>query len=102
MIFAGAWAAETARLAGLTLPLCALKHSYVVSESLPAIQGLPNIRDGDSSIYIRIYKDNMFVGGFEKNPVILEEVGNEIVGCLDHLFCHSVESENILNWKTYQ
>lgn len=70
----GAWAAETAKLAGLTLPLCAFKHTYVVSESMPTIQGLPNICDPDSSIYIRINNDNMYVGGFEKNPDILEEM----------------------------
>lgn len=70
----GAWAAETARLADLSLPLCALKHAYVVTESMPDVEGLPNIRDGDSSIYIRINKDNMFVGGFENNPVILNQV----------------------------
>lgn len=70
----GAWAAETAKLAGLTLPLCAFKHTYVVSESMPAVQGLPNICDPDSSIYIRINNDSLYVGGFEHNPEILDEV----------------------------
>uniref|UniRef100_A0A1B6BWS7 FAD dependent oxidoreductase domain-containing protein n=1 Tax=Clastoptera arizonana TaxID=38151 RepID=A0A1B6BWS7_9HEMI len=70
----GAWAPEVAKLAGLTLPLCSMKHTYVVSESIPSVQGLPNIRDPDASIYIRINKDNLFVGGFENNPIIINEM----------------------------
>lgn len=73
-MFVGAWAVETAQKAGLSLPLCAMKHSYVVTESMPSVQGLPNVRDGDASIYIRINNNHMFVGGFESNPVILDEV----------------------------
>lgn len=70
----GAWSDEVAKLAGLSLPLTVLKHAYVVSESMPGVVGLPNIRDMDSSIYIRINGDSIFVGGFEKNPVILDKV----------------------------
>lgn len=89
----GAWAADIAHKAQLSLPLCAMKHSYVVTESMPSVQGLPNIRDGDSSIYIRIYKDQMFVGGFEHNPAILEEV--RFLLFLVKLFS---EVPNLLTW----
>ncbi|XP_075228013.1 sarcosine dehydrogenase [Lycorma delicatula] len=70
----GAWSDEVAKLAGLSLPLTILKHAYVVSESMPGVVGLPNVRDMDSSIYIRINGDSMFVGGFEKNPVLLDKM----------------------------
>lgn len=70
----GAWSDEVAKLAGLSLPLTILKHAYVVSESMPGVVGMPNVRDMDSSIYIRINGDSMFVGGFEKNPVLIDKM----------------------------
>ena len=52
----GAWANEVAEMAGARLPLRAMKHAYVVTESLAdaGMHGaLPNVRDHDLSIYLK-------------------------------------------------
>lgn len=73
---AGAWAGNIAEMAGLSIPLIAMKHSYIVSEPIEGVSNLPNIRDHDSSIYFRIQGDSLCLGGYESNPAILEQVLN--------------------------
>lgn len=51
----GVWAPKIGQLVGVKVPLLALKHAYVMTESIPGLRGLPNIRDQDSSIYFRYY-----------------------------------------------
>lgn len=70
----GAWSREVARMVGLELPLVPMKHAYVVSESMPGVKGLPNIRDHDASVYFRIQGESICMGGYEKNPELLKEV----------------------------
>lgn len=61
-------------MVGLEIPLAAFKHAYVVTESIPAAKGTPNIRDHDASIYYRTQGNTLYVGGYEMNPYILKEV----------------------------
>lgn len=45
-----------------------------------AFQNMPNVRDHDASIYLRLQGDALSVGGYEANPIFWEEVrhgGNE-------------------------
>lgn len=48
---------------------------------------MPNVRDHDASVYLRLQGDALSVGGYEANPIFWEEVrrgGNEggVGGCI--------------------
>lgn len=73
----GAWGRELIEPFGITLPLIPMKHSYVVSESINGIQGLPNLRDHDASIAFRVQGSSIYLGGYEKNPIILDKVESD-------------------------
>jgi sarcosine dehydrogenase len=53
-----------------------MKHSYVVFDKLPEVNGMPNIRDHDESLYFRIQGETLSVGGYEINPALLDKVNN--------------------------
>ena len=38
---------------------------------------MPNVRDHDASVYLRLQGDALSVGGYEANPVFWEEVRDE-------------------------
>jgi len=66
---AGCWANEIANLAGVKIPLRAMKHAMVVTESMEGMhKGLPNVRDHDLSVYLKTQGDSMAIGGYEPNP----------------------------------
>ncbi|KAF5294011.1 hypothetical protein FQA39_LY13565 [Lamprigera yunnana] len=71
---AGAWSRNISQMVGLDIPLVAMKHSYVITESIPGAKGTPNIRDHDGSIYYRTQGDALYIGGYETNPEIIKEV----------------------------
>lgn len=71
---AGVWAGSLAKLAGVNIPLIPMKHAYVVSEPIEGVQGLPNIRDHDGSLYIKVQGSSLQIGGYEPNPIILKSV----------------------------
>ncbi|KAJ4441685.1 hypothetical protein ANN_11543, partial [Periplaneta americana] len=73
----GVWSREMTAMVGLHLPLVPMKHAYVVTESIPEVEGLPNIRDHDSSIYFRVQGQSLCMGGYETNPILLEKVPHE-------------------------
>ena len=68
----GAWAPAVQRLVDRPsnpLPLLAMKHAYVVTETVPGMHGgLPNVRDHDLSIYLKAQGDAIALGGYETNP----------------------------------
>ena len=65
----GAWANSLAAMVGARLPLLAMKHAFVLTESMPGMhRGLPNVRDHDLSIYLKTQGDAMAIGGYEQNP----------------------------------
>lgn len=37
---------------------------------------MPNVRDHDASVYLRLQGDALSVGGYEANPIFWEEVRN--------------------------
>ncbi|XP_037949767.1 sarcosine dehydrogenase, mitochondrial [Teleopsis dalmanni] len=69
----GVWGRDLVKKYGSHLPLIPMKHAYIVSESIPGVRGLPNIRDHDYSTYFRIQGDAICMGGYEPNPVLLDE-----------------------------
>ncbi|KAH8401506.1 hypothetical protein KR009_005929 [Drosophila setifemur] len=70
----GVWGRDLVAKHGSHLPLVPMKHAYIVSESIPGVRGLPNIRDHDYSTYFRIQGDAICMGGYEPNPILLDPV----------------------------
>ncbi|KAJ4925924.1 hypothetical protein JOQ06_008109, partial [Pogonophryne albipinna] len=74
---AGVWAPKLGEMAGVKVPLVAMHHAYVVTERIEGIQNMPNVRDHDASVYLRLQGDALSVGGYEQNPVFWDEHGAE-------------------------
>ncbi|XP_061714576.1 sarcosine dehydrogenase, mitochondrial [Cydia pomonella] len=73
----GAWGPRVARFAGVpALPLIPFKHAYVVSEALPEVRNCPNIRDHDVNLYFKIQGESCNIGGYENNPIVLDELSD--------------------------
>jgi len=71
----GAWANGLAELAGVRLPLRAMKHAYVVTEGIEGVNpSLPNVRDHDLSVYFKTQGDSLGIGGYEQNPEFWDDV----------------------------
>lgn len=63
---AGMWAREVGRLAGVTVPLQAAEHYYLISEPIEGVHNkLPILRDPGNSAYIREEAGKIMVGFFE-------------------------------------
>ena len=63
---AGMWAREVGRLAGVTVPLHASEHFYIVTEPMAGVTpDLPVLRDTDGYIYVREEVGGLLMGGFE-------------------------------------
>jgi 4-methylaminobutanoate oxidase (formaldehyde-forming) len=63
---AGMWAREVGRLAGVTVPLHASEHFYMVTEPIAGVTpNLPVLRDTDGYIYVREEVGGLLMGGFE-------------------------------------
>ena len=39
---------------GVHIPLIAMKHAYVTTERIPGIENMPNVRDHDASVYLKL------------------------------------------------
>lgn len=62
-------------MAGLDVPVVPLLHAYVVSSPMQSItRTLPNVKDSDGRVYFRVKGDSLCVGGFEYNPIFLDQV----------------------------
>jgi len=72
----GAWANFISDLVGITTPLVAMQHAYVVTERIPGIENTPNVRDHDASVYLKLQGDALQVGGYEVNPVFINSNGS--------------------------
>ncbi|KAM6901533.1 sarcosine dehydrogenase, mitochondrial isoform 1-T1 [Lycodopsis pacificus] len=74
---AGVWATKLGAMAGVKVPLVAMHHAYVVTERIEGIQNMPNVRDHDASVYLRLQGDALSVGGYEHNPIFWDEVSDD-------------------------
>ena len=72
----GAWAGYVSDLVGISTPLVAMQHAYVVTEKIPGIENMPNVRDHDASVYLKLQGDALQVGGYEVNPVFIDSEGS--------------------------
>ena len=73
-ISVGVWSSYIGDMAGVKVPLIAMKHAFVVSEKIEGIQNMPNVRDHDASVYLKLEGDALCIGGYEPNPVFWEQV----------------------------
>ncbi|QTL04762.1 GcvT family protein [Aquabacter sp. L1I39] len=63
---AGMWAHGLAAKAGVTVPLHAAEHFYIVTEAIPGLpRHLPVLRDGDACTYFKEDAGKLLVGWFE-------------------------------------
>nr|CAG4634617.1 EOG090X014D [Alona affinis] len=69
----GAWAPYVGAMVNVPVPLIVTKHAYVVTERIEGISGMPNVRDHDSSIYFKVQGDSLSVGGYENDPVFIDQ-----------------------------
>ncbi|OQR78471.1 sarcosine dehydrogenase, partial [Tropilaelaps mercedesae] len=72
----GVWAPKVGAMAGAVVPLIPMKHAYVTTERIPGIENTPNVRDHDLSLYFRLSGDALAIGGYERNPIFLDEVAD--------------------------
>ncbi len=61
----GIWARELATRSGVTLPLHACEHFYLITEPLDAIEDLPVLRVPDEYAYYKVDAGKMMLGAFE-------------------------------------
>ena len=71
----GVWGPYIGAMTGVTVPLVAMRHAYVVTERIEGIQNMPNMRDHDASVYLKLQGDALCVGGYEPNPIFIDKVG---------------------------
>ena len=62
---AGMWARNLAAEAGVTVPLHACEHFYIVTEAVPGLSRLPVLRVPDECTYYKEDAGKMLVGAFE-------------------------------------
>lgn len=70
----GVWAPYIGEMVNIKVPLLAMYHAYVVTERIEGIQNMPNIRDHDTSIYLKLQGDGLSAGGYEHNPIFWDNV----------------------------
>ena len=70
---AGLWAREVGQMAGLTLPVLAMEHQYVITGPMPEVRASPNevlhVIDFEGEIYMRQEGEGMLIGTYEKAGV---------------------------------
>ena len=63
---AGMWARELGRLSGVTIPLHACEHMYIVTQPIEGVASdLPVLRDPDGHIYVKEEVGGLLMGGFD-------------------------------------
>jgi glycine cleavage system aminomethyltransferase T/glycine/D-amino acid oxidase-like deaminating enzyme len=73
---AGLWSREVAAMAGVTAPLFACEHFYLLTEPMGIEGHLPTLSDHDGHLYIRDEVGGLLVGCFEPDakPLPLEKL----------------------------
>lgn len=63
---AGMWARELGRMSGVTIPLHACEHMYIVTQPIEGVASdLPVLRDPDGHIYVKEEVGGLLMGGFD-------------------------------------
>lgn len=77
IVCSGAWSETLGRATGVSLPVQAVEHMYVVSEPLSdAPSPFPILRDLDSRIYIKGDAGKLVLGGFEPDAKPWDTAGS--------------------------
>ncbi|XP_063586381.1 sarcosine dehydrogenase, mitochondrial-like [Penaeus indicus] len=73
---AGVWSPDILKMAGSeeVLPVVAMKHSMVAMDAIPGVRKLPNVRDHDANMCLRVQGDSLIIGGYELNAPRWEKV----------------------------
>ncbi|XP_062516282.1 sarcosine dehydrogenase, mitochondrial-like [Corticium candelabrum] len=74
---AGVWAPKLGAMASVAVPLLAMQRAYVITQQIDGIKDKPNVRDHDSSLYLRVQGEALVIGGYESNPIFWEEVEDD-------------------------
>ena len=70
VLCAGLWSGQIAAMAGVTVPLQAVKHQYVITEPIAGVAaGMATVRDPDRRTYFKEEVGGLAFGGYEPNPV---------------------------------
>jgi sarcosine dehydrogenase len=66
---AGQWARQVGAMAGINVPLQAVKHQYIITEQIDGLStDAPTIRDPDRRTYYKEEVGGLVMGGYEPNP----------------------------------
>ncbi|MGS1097223.1 GcvT family protein (plasmid) [Aquamicrobium terrae] len=81
----GMWGRDLAARSGVTLPLHACEHFYIVTEAIPGLQRLPVLRVPDECAYYKEDAGKMMLGAFEPvaKPWGMDGIPEEF--CFDQL-----------------
>ncbi|XP_068207020.1 sarcosine dehydrogenase, mitochondrial-like isoform X2 [Palaemon carinicauda] len=52
---------------GSRLPQVCMEHCIVIMEPLPGVRQMPNVRDHDANMCLRVQGDSLIIGGYELN-----------------------------------
>jgi len=83
VLAAGAWSKQLGEGAGAAMPLFASEHAYIVSDIIPNLGVIPNLRCPDDSIYTKVQNDTLYLGAFEANPGFWEAQPGFAFGLFD-------------------
>lgn len=61
-------------------------HTLILTFELSPLQNMPNVRDHDASVYLRLQGDALSVGGYEQNPIFWDEVTMTDSAVLQHSY----------------
>lgn len=66
---AGQWARQVGAMAGINVPLQAVKHQYIITDKIEGLAtDAPTIRDPDRRTYFKEEVGGLVMGGYEPNP----------------------------------
>ncbi|MGB3148469.1 MAG: FAD-dependent oxidoreductase [Paracoccaceae bacterium] len=66
---AGQWARQVGAMAGINVPLQAVRHQYIITEKIPGLAAdAPTLRDPDRRTYFKEEVGGLVMGGYEPNP----------------------------------
>jgi sarcosine dehydrogenase len=67
---AGMWARQVGAMAGITVPLQAVKHQYIITEKIAGLSAdAPTLRDPDRRTYFKEEVGGLVMGGYEPDPI---------------------------------
>ncbi len=70
VLCAGLWSRQIAEKAGVSVPLQAVKHQYVITEKVAGVEpGMATIRDPDRRTYFKEEVGGIVFGGYEPDPI---------------------------------